>query len=374
MYKIFPVGVPVTGENLIGRKKEIEEIGRSLEIGQSVIITAPRKYGKTSLIFEILNQSKTKGYFTGLVDVFGVLTKREFAERIIDSVLVNKRIRHAIKRVKENIVNAMKSMELKQVVQDFEFILGFSNYQIDEEALLDEALDFPEKFARKYDKRIILAFDEFGDICKLDGEALMKKMRSKFQLHQNVTYIFSGSQETLMKDLFTKRESAFFRFGRVFYLSGLPKADFKSYIIRSFNQEGIKIDESCVDDLLYKTDGHPYYTQLVCQLCYLNVKKGEERVSTREMEEAYKKAILLERPYFEEMEISLMENRYQLLLVRQLLHDERSAYKVKGIDKQYIYKLIIALQKKGVIKRIEKGKYTLTDPLFKSYLDLRNEE
>ncbi|MCK4231908.1 hypothetical protein KAX21_03065 [candidate division WOR-3 bacterium] len=119
--------------------------------------------------------------------------------------------------------------------------------------------------------------------------------------------------------------------------------------------------------------GHPYYTQLVCQICYLTVKGVKAEVSPTDVQESYRKAVLFEKSYFEEMETSLMENKYQLLLLRQLIRDEGSAYRLGGIDKQYIYKLIVGLQRKGIIKRVEKGRYTLVDPLFKEYLQLREE-
>ena len=69
-----------------------------------------------------------------------------------------------------------------------------------------------------------------------------------------------------------------------------------------------------------------------------------------------------------------MENKYQILLLKQLLQDKSSAYKLQGIDKQYIYKLLIVLQKKGIIKRTNKGEYAILDPLFQDYLRLRKEE
>jgi hypothetical protein len=77
--KIFPVGVPVTGKDLIGRDKELEDIKSLLKIGQSVILTAPRKYGKTSLILELLRQLKEEKYYVGLIDLFGIVTKRHLA-------------------------------------------------------------------------------------------------------------------------------------------------------------------------------------------------------------------------------------------------------------------------------------------------------
>lgn len=371
--KMFPVGVPVTGENLIGREKEVEEIKALLKIGQSVILIAPRKYGKTSLTLEILNQLKKEGHFVGLVDLFGVVTKRHLAEKIVDTVLLNKKLQHSIKAIKENLLKAMKTVELKQTIQDFEFILGFSDRQVDEDELLDASLDFPEDFAKKSDRRLFIAFDEFGDLLKLNGDPLIKLMRAKFQLHQNVTYLFSGSQESLMEELFTKKRSAFFRFGRIFHLPFLPVEACRKYIKKSFNRVGIEIKEPVIESILSRTTRHPYYTQLVCQICYLMVKGIKTEVSPTDVQEAYRKAVLFEKSYFEEMEISLMENKYQLLLLRQLICDEGSAYRLGGIDKQYIYKLIVVLQRKGIIKRVEKGKYAFVDPLFKEYLKLRED-
>lgn len=373
MKRIFPVGIPVIGKDFVGREEELRDIKRLLEMGQSIILAAPRKYGKTSLVLEILNQLKKEEYFIALVDLFGVLTKRQLAEKITDAVLFNKRIERGIKILKENLIKAMKMVELKESIQDYEFILGFTDDRSDEDMLLDSALDFPQDFARKSKRHLILAFDEFGDLFKLNGEGLIKKMRSKFQLHQDVTYIFSGSQESLMEELFGKKRSAFFRFGRIFHLAELPKETFKPYIMEKFNQEGIKVDNLVADTILSKTNAHPYYTQLVCQLCYLEVKGKRERVCLDNVLSAYRRAILFERSYFEEIEISLMENKWQLLLLRQILKDEGSAYRLPEIDKQYIYKLIVSLQKKGIIRRVDKGRYTFIDPLFREYLKLREE-
>ena len=49
-------GKPVTGEHLIGRREEITAINQYLDLGQSVVLIAPRRYGKTSLLLETLKQ------------------------------------------------------------------------------------------------------------------------------------------------------------------------------------------------------------------------------------------------------------------------------------------------------------------------------
>ena len=44
----FTAGKPVWGKNLIGREKIIQEIIKLTSKGQSVVIIAPRRMGKTS--------------------------------------------------------------------------------------------------------------------------------------------------------------------------------------------------------------------------------------------------------------------------------------------------------------------------------------
>ena len=50
MKRLFVTGVPVTGNDFAGRKNELREIRHSLQNGQSVVVIAPRRFGKTSLI------------------------------------------------------------------------------------------------------------------------------------------------------------------------------------------------------------------------------------------------------------------------------------------------------------------------------------
>ena len=93
----------------------------------------------------------------------------------------------------------MHQLEFKQVVEDFEFILKFADQNQDELNLLSGSIDFIDDFAAKDNKQIVCAFDEFGDMEKLNGSEIVKIFRSKIQLQKHTAYIFSGSQESVMK-------------------------------------------------------------------------------------------------------------------------------------------------------------------------------
>ena len=57
-------GKPVHGKDLIGREKEIRELIYLLKGGQSIVLIAPRRFGKTSLIMEVMKRMKKEGIFT----------------------------------------------------------------------------------------------------------------------------------------------------------------------------------------------------------------------------------------------------------------------------------------------------------------------
>ncbi len=79
MKNIFPAGRPVVGNLLIGRDALLDELGNILTIGQSVVLIAPRRYGKTSVALEILKRFKNKAYFIADIDIFDVTDKRHLA-------------------------------------------------------------------------------------------------------------------------------------------------------------------------------------------------------------------------------------------------------------------------------------------------------
>jgi hypothetical protein len=56
MKKLFVTGVPVTGDGFTGRSKELSQLEYFLENGQSVVVIAPRRFGKTLLILKVLEK------------------------------------------------------------------------------------------------------------------------------------------------------------------------------------------------------------------------------------------------------------------------------------------------------------------------------
>lgn len=87
----------------------------------------------------------------------------------------------------------------------------------DPERYLDYALSLPARIAATDRKEAIVFFDEFQEIASPqqpygDPDRLTKRMRAIFQRSTGVSYLFAGSLEHLMRDLFTPAQRALHQF------------------------------------------------------------------------------------------------------------------------------------------------------------------
>ena len=373
MKELFPTGKPVVGEMLIGRVELLSELGSILDIGQSVILVAPRRYGKTSVALEVLERLRKKGYFVANIDMFDVTGKRHLAERIIESCLKNNPVplERYWQKLKKGALNVLSMLKFKPSDEDMEMVFQLGMPSVDEDKLLDDALNFPEKFSNRYGRKMIMFIDEFQELVKIGGNSLLKKMRARFQKHKHIIYLFAGSQETLMKELFQFKRHAFYRFGRLFEIGNITKKDLTPYINNSFSSVRIKISAAYTESILDITGGHPYYTQLLCQMIYIGcLKKRKKIIDKSDVAAASTEVIEHEQALFDEMWKELGDKRYSRTIVG-LVAQGISPYSYAGTSKENIARILTDLVRYGYMSKEGSGrqtKYDLKDTFFKKYV------
>lgn len=121
--------------------------------------------------------------------------------------------------------------------------------------------------------RAIVVFDEFQEVPSIDPN-LPRLLRSVMQQHQRINYIFLGSQESLIRNIFEKKKSPFYHFGMLMLLGKISREDFEIYLSNGFR--GIKgMDKTVVADILKFTGCHPYYTQQLAFVVWERLNKGD---------------------------------------------------------------------------------------------------
>lgn len=358
------VGKPVSGENFIGREKEIEYILELLKLGQNIVIIAPRRYGKTSMVLEVLSRLKNMEVYTAFIDIFSVPTIETLSSQITASVLKNQKLEEAFVKSKNSALAMLKNLKLKAAIEDFEFILGFSELKTNNWELFEKSLDFIDSFAQKHNKRMICVFDEFGDITKLDGDKIVKMLRSKLQMHKSTSYIFSGSYESVMSNLFIKKNAPFFRFARIINLTEIDTTNFLGFYKYHLKKYKIECEEDFLIRILDFTRGHPYYSQLALQeLIIFHVLKKREPSFT----EIISQILQTERNYLEKTWEELSSSRETTKAIISVVEENKNIYsslKESGIN---ISRALKKLVLNGVLFKNESG-YRLTDPALHQWI------
>ena len=270
------VGKPVTGIEFIGREKELNLLMGCLNMGQSVVIIAPRRFGKTSLVMEALKRSAELGNYTAFVDVFAYPGLDLLASAITTEILKNHKLHKLFLEAKNSAAALIRNIDLKSVIDDFQFIIGFSEKNTNDWELISESIDFIDAFSKKHQAKMICAFDEFGDIQKFDNDGgLIKLFRSKIQLQERTTYVFSGSYESVMQSIFVSSKSPFYRMTRIIRLDYLDYSILQNHLSEKLGLLNIILPEGYLKSIIAKLKGHPYYCQLAFQqIALLNLLEG----------------------------------------------------------------------------------------------------
>lgn len=79
------IGAPVTGDDFYGREQELKKAHRYLNERQSLLLSAPRRIGKSSLAKRLINDKTNQGWKCVYIDLQGIATKEAFLRKLIDS-------------------------------------------------------------------------------------------------------------------------------------------------------------------------------------------------------------------------------------------------------------------------------------------------
>ncbi len=142
------------------------------------------------------------------------------------------------------------------------------------------------------------------------------------------------------------------------------KEVFKKYITGEFKKEGLSIEKDALELILNLFNGHPFYTQLICQKIYLLAKAEKNVIEILDVNNALQSILCDERPYFEHMWEQLKSRKHFVEIIKFLVQEDRNPYKYSKLDRQMIYFVISELDKIGFVKKTEKSRYELTDPFF----------
>lgn len=266
------------GESFINREEEIKTILQTTKSGQNITIYSPRRYGKSSLILESFRRMEDRT--TIYLDFNKVNSIKDLASNIIGSTIEGSysSLEKGFSFVKDTLLSLRPTFTPTQ-----DGGISVSVRLVDDQKDLEMALKFPQKVAKKKNIDIVIAMDEFQRIRTLDGDTLERLFRSVIQEQDKVTYIFSGSQVHMLKEMFESGDKPFFKSTKVMELERIPIDIFENYILNEFEKTDVQTDPSLIKQILNLTKGHPMRTKELCFELWNQNKSGREPRSLDEL-------------------------------------------------------------------------------------------
>ncbi|MCW2980796.1 MAG: hypothetical protein JWO14_2523 [Solirubrobacterales bacterium] len=248
---------PVGPDDLIDRDDESDRLLALAKGGHAVRLSAPRRYGKTSLLRRIGRDADKIGMNYVEVDFYGVLSEIEVAERLEDG--------YAVLRSKTGELARSAIRTLRPGIS-----VGGGPVRVDSRPRVEERtkrlltglLDLPVRLFERTGTRTLVAFDEFQALLAV-GPGIDGLFRSRIQRHGDAaSYIFAGSHPGLMAQLFARQERPFFGQARAFELDPLDDGDIAEYIGERFERTRRSVG-AALEPLLDLAAGHPQRAMLL---------------------------------------------------------------------------------------------------------------
>ena len=378
--ELFPTDSPIPAGQLIGRREDLRELTTRLEAGTHLILAGARRTGKTSVCEAALARAARRGAYTAKVDLFRVSDAGELAEALASAVIANRSTAHrALRRARSAgraALSAAQGRALLKMVGELgegvEIAVTPGLAAQDPERALDLALELPERVARADGKRMILFFDEFQELASArrpygDPDTVTNRMRAVFQRTEAVSYLFAGSIEHVMRDLFAPSRRAFSGFGSFYTLRPIDPEDWRAGLADRFATDGCEVADVGLDQIVALGGGHPRATMRIAQQTHLVSLELDTRVIDLDLVQlGFERAIDGDRPTMEQIiERIRLLHKQGLLVARTVAAREPLPRRIQPGVRDRVLKL---LRDAGILEHESRGQWKVIDPLLRHYL------
>ncbi|MGH2848188.1 MAG: hypothetical protein ACRDL0_19605, partial [Thermoleophilaceae bacterium] len=241
----------------------------------------------------------------------------------------------------------------------------------DPDRALAAALELPERIAAADGKRMIVFFDEFQDIASPsrpfgEPDRLTKQMRAIFQRSPSVSFLFTGSIEHLMRDLFGPGDRALSRFGAFRALSPITTQEWRRGLAARFEHAELPIDEGALALLVDLGGGHPRATMLIAREALTAALATErKRVEEPEVRAGFELALSADRLRHEQALERIKLTKHAQSVAMRIARDQRP---YPGLAPSAAQRALRALELAGFADSPARGEWRVADPLLRRYL------
>ncbi|MGM9846824.1 MAG: ATP-binding protein [Muribaculaceae bacterium] len=253
-------------EYFCDRRAESIKLIKTLGGEQNVTLSAPRRMGKTGLIKHIFSKLEAEGVPCFYIDIFPTKSLEDFVNMLASAVLgkLDSFSQSALRKINEFFSQWRPTVSLDQ-------LSGMPTVSLDirkgeSEASLKQIFEY----LKQSDKRCYIAIDEFQQILQYPEKGVEAMLRSYIQFLPNVYFIFSGSQQHIMEQMFLSSNRPFFQSTYIMQLNPIDRETYRSFANKWFGEKGLEIDADTFSKIYDFAKGITWYIQSILHNIYEN--------------------------------------------------------------------------------------------------------
>jgi uncharacterized protein len=372
----FVYGEIVPSAAFADREVEFDRLARDLAAGQKVFLISPRRYGKSSLIRQVLRHLARKRVLTVEVTVAASSSYVGFLEAFARALLAAGAPAASFRASVTDLFGDLRPEVRRETgtTGPRGEAVGFPSVRTDRDVarLAARVFELPGRIAAARKRRLAVALDEFQEIGAFNGGSVEQALRAAVQQQRDVGYVFAGSEPSLMERMIGPKRP-FYKAGPVMRLDRIPEEAFARFVEARFAAGGIRAEAGLGAAIVELAGNVPYDVQRLAHEVWDDVRSARNRVATLEdlhatltrllheqhlvFEQAWQRLTLAQRGVLRA--VALEQGREMLSADVRVRHRLSTASSVQSA--------LAALVREDVVTK-EGPTYALTDSLFREWV------
>jgi len=253
-------------EYFCDREAETAKISSALENDRNISLISPRRYGKTGLIHHVFYQlaQKDKNTVCIYLDIYSIQNLAGFVKLFAESVLG--KMDPSVEKAMRKFASFFKSF---RPTLSYDALSGQPELSIKiEPESIEKSLQEVFSYLKQSDKRCYIAIDEFQQVAEYPEKGTEALLRSYIQFLPNVKFIFSGSRQHLMSEIFLSAKRPFYQSTQIMSLDVVNKDKYEQFATSHFQKNRFSITHDCFEFIYTRFEGHTWYIQAVLNRLY----------------------------------------------------------------------------------------------------------
>jgi len=379
----FKVGGIVEPPYFVGREDELETLVRSARtLAQSVLLLAPRRYGKSSLLHNLKKRLQAEeGLLVPYVNCRELTCYEDFHRVTITALLAEferkRRVQGLLEAfrwaVREKVLNALRRVEeIGGSVGDVgKVYLRFREGEVDELELVRGAFRFFRAFSEEKGMRIVFLMDEFQEVASFDG-TLFNLLKKELDENMQARYVFSGSSVRMLSSIFLSEEAPLYLMVSRHRMEPLSESEVSAFVARRLAVAGLQLSDDAAVLFHSLTVGIPFYVQKLGLLVTQDANLQElTRVDRAAVQRAFARMLDELDSEFETRWVSRFRTQQRQILKSLAEIGEGSVTEIAnrmGVARTDISSPLRRLRDMMVVTDGDQGGYALADGVFGAWL------